>query len=244
MIKGDFCNEFLRSMEKLPYFEEANPVYIFFSKNFLIIKYLKKDRREIEVLIQPVDSIGGKPLSNLKKTKIYNKNVYLDYDPKHNLFPSHYPPELYTFLKNGDIITVAVSEKKDIKLFKIGTRERLTAEIFKYACKISDEIVGFKKIFLKYSKKIHSGYLEIGFSDSDKKTEINVDVFEDEKEIIDEIINDVIRKKRKLNTQTMTGKVSGRDIIFKRPKKNVLFVFPFNKKSNFSKILIKEIEKL
>ncbi len=234
-----FSVGFLDPIKKIPFIEGAKPVSFIFKlsypedrfakpKNELIVKYQKNNTLNyIEILIHSPKNevLKYSNLASSKSILIGGKNVYKDYDPKSVFFPSYSPCDLYTLITNEDVITIATNDQEDIKSIKTNRFIKLKSKAMNYANRIPDEVDDFTKLYIKFNKEIHKGRLLIVFSNSGKKTtEIRVHIFEDEKEIIEEMVNDIIICKKKINNLLMWGKVVGKDLIFYRLDDNGILV--------------------
>lgn len=261
-MKSGFYSEFSNSIKKIPMVEDAEPVVLNFSiiypkvsdekrgsKNILVVKYIKKQIGEIDLLIQsPKEEVlKDINLSDFKSVKISGKSVYKGYDPKIPFFSTSDSMNLYTIITNKNLITIPTYDRKDIELINTNNFVKLKNKILEYVFKIPDVVDDFLKCFVKFDTRIYGGHLSIIFLNPMLKTQIIMDIFEDEEKILDELINNVIVHKKKISNLLTKGKIGDRDFIFYRiSKKRILVVRKMTrgKKSltDFTKKIVQKIK--
>ncbi len=62
-----------------------------------------------------------------------------------------------------------------------------------------------------------------------KKTEVSIKIFEDDEATLNEIINDVITCKRRIDNLLTKGKIGRKNLIFSRRGKNIMLIFKCTK---------------
>lgn len=236
MMEKKFSKELLKSIDKVPVIDNVFFLSFMFSiiyprekpgkpKNVLTARYeAKKDFLEIELLIQsPRDeALKKSDLADFKSVIINGNKFYIGYKPDIEFFPGNKALKLYTTVIGEDVVTFAVKGIDDLKKAKTGETMRIRSKIIRATCDIPDRIGDFVKCNLIFNRSKYKGHIYIMFLNTKKKTKINMEMFEDENELVGEIIRDVIRNKKRVYGPISEGKVAGQKILFYRTKNDLL----------------------
>ncbi len=239
----NFSTCFSKSLNRIPIVKGFKLVMFHFSiihhkkhhgvpVNVLFAKYRKKHSREVELLIQTPQKevLKNVNFSSFRTIRIGNRKVHTGYNPGFSFFPSHYfsyhsPYGMYTIISGNEVITIATSKKEDINFLKVNHFVKLEPTITKLMFMIPDEINDFVKYFVSLDKRMYRSYVSVLFLNVVKKTEVSIKIFEDDEATLNEIINDVIACKRRIDNLLTKGKIGRKNLIFSRRGKNIMLIF-------------------
>ncbi len=232
----DFHDKFLEHLKNISYVQGLKPISVTFTilysksggqaRDITIVKYGNFEK-QIELLIQsPKEAVLEKvDVSKLKSINIGKKKFYTDYDPKISFY-NRDKRDVYTVF-NEKTLSITCDNKNDTNLIKPEKTVEFESDIPGYVEKLK-VIKDFDMCFAQTSKEFNQDFSHLVFNNMEQKTEISLDIYRDEKEKIEELI-DRIENKKKVNKQFTKGKIGDEFIIFSKLDENRLVVFHLHK---------------
>lgn len=221
-MSEEFVKSFIKFANKIPSVKDGKIVSLTFSiiyekgkpgKRKVLATSYETPEASMEVFVQSPKEVvlEGVDQKKLHSMNIGGKKFYTDYDPNLDNFATM-DGNFYTIVKEDEVLTVLSHEKDFLKLIKSEKKMKFNKDLLSYAKKFLKGVDGFSLCMVNWTKEDMIDRSRMIFFNAENQTEIFVEVFKGEKEIMENIWGKIERKK-KTEGILYTGKYNDENVL-------------------------------